>query len=248
MEAGSEDYPAEQDELHIEEGHAFSSFDVRGETNEEREVLYSFHHVDLVVHTHMHGRKEEHTMSWQFDLGHTYIGFTGRHMMVATVRGEFEKFTGTVVFDEHDLTRSTVDIQIEAASVTTRNSQRDDHFRSADFFDVDHFPFITFKTKRVILTDGNHGQLIGDLTIRNITKEVVLEGEYGGVNMTPFNTYSAGFNLRGKVNRKDWGLNWNAVLAGGGLVASDEITLVIDLELTKPVEVVTTAQHGSTSV
>jgi len=191
--------------------------------------------------------KEEPIMNWQLDAGHTYIGFTGRHMMVATVRGEFEKFTGTVNFNEHDLTRSTVDIQIEAASVTTRNSQRDDHFRSADFFDVEHFPLITFKSKQVILTDANHGQLIGDLTIRTITKEVVLDGEYGGVNMTPFNTYSAGFNLRGKVNRKDWGLNWNAVLAGGGLVASDEITLVIDLELTKPVEAVATAQNGNTS-
>ncbi|MBO0782154.1 MAG: YceI family protein [Ktedonobacteraceae bacterium] len=185
-------------------------------------------------------------MSWQLDTGHAYIGFTGRHMMVATVRGEFEKFTGTVVFDEHDLTRSTVDIQIEAASVNTRNPQRDDHFRSADFFDVEHFPSITFKSKRVILTDANHGQLIGDLTIRNIMKEVVLDGEYGGVNMTPFNTYSAGFHLRGKVNRKDWGLNWNAVLAGGGLVASDEITLVIDLELTKPVEMVAPSQDERT--
>ena len=186
-------------------------------------------------------------MSWQFDPGHTYIGFTGRHMMVAMVRGEFEKFSGTVIFDEADLARSMVDIQIEAASVNTRNLQRDDHFRSADFFDVEHFPFITFKSRRVILTDANHGQLIGDLTIRDVTKEVVLDGEYGGVNMTPFHTYTAGFNLRGKVNRKDWDLNWNAVLAGGGLVASDEITLVIDLELTRPVEAVVPAQGESAS-
>ena len=185
-------------------------------------------------------------MSWQFDPGHTYIGFTGRHMMVATVRGEFERFTGTVVFDENDLAHSTVDIQIEAASVNTRNLQRDEHFRSADFFDVEHFPFITFKSKQVILTDANHGQLIGDLTIRDITKEVILDGEYAGANMTPFNTYSAGFNLRGKVNRKDWGLNWNAVLAGGGLVASDEITLIIDLELTRPAEELASTQNEST--
>lgn len=185
-------------------------------------------------------------MNWQFDPGHTYIGFTGRHMMVATVRGEFEKFTGTVVFDENDLEHSTVDIQIEAASVNTRNLQRDEHFRSADFFDVEHFPFITFKSKRVMLTAANHGQLIGDLTIRDVTKEVVLDGEYAGANMTPFNTYSAGFNLRGKVNRKDWGLNWNAVLAGGGLVASDEITLIIDLELTRPAEAVASTQNEST--
>jgi polyisoprenoid-binding protein YceI len=181
-------------------------------------------------------------MSWQLDTGHTYIGFTGRHLMVATVRGEFEQFSGTVEFDEQDITRSKADIQIEAASVTTHNAQRDEHFRSADFFDVEHYPSITFTSKRVIMQDTHHGQLVGDLTIRNITREVVLEGEYGGVSQTPWNTYSAGFSLRGKVNRKDWGLNWNMLLAGGGLVASDEITLVIDLELTKPVEAVALAQ------
>ena len=175
-------------------------------------------------------------MNWQFDTGHTHIGFTGRHLMVATVRGQFEKFRGTVEFDEHDLTRSKADIQIEAASVNTHNAQRDEHFRSADFFDVEHYPAIIFKSKRVIMQDEHHGQLIGDLTIRNITREVVLDGEYTGVSQTPWNTYSAGFSLRGKVNRKDWGLNWNMVLAGGGLVASDEITLIIDLELTSPAE------------
>src|SRR5438067_13255202 len=186
-------------------------------------------------------------MSWQFDPGHTYIGFTGRHLMVATVRGEFEKFEGTVEFDEHDLTHSRVEIRIEAASVTTRNAQRDEHFRSADFFDVEHYPYITFKSKRVIMLDAHHGQLIGDLTIRNITREVVLDGEYSGVSQAPWNTYSVGFSLRGKVNRKDWELNWNMVLAGGGLVASDEITLVIDLELTRPVEAVVPVQAEEVS-
>ena len=186
-------------------------------------------------------------MNWQFDAGHTHIGFTGRHLMVATVRGQFEKFSGTVEFDEHDLTRSKAEIQIEAASVNTHNPQRDEHFRSADFFDVEHYPSITFKSKRVIMQDAHHGQLIGDLTIRNITREVVLEGEYGGVNQTPWNTYSAGFSLRGKVNRKDWGMSWNMVLAGGGLVAGDEITLAIDLELTKPAEAVAPAQAAEVS-
>jgi len=176
-------------------------------------------------------------MNWQFDAGHTHIGFTGRHLMVATVRGQFEKFSGTVQFDEHDLTRAQADIQIEAASVNTHNVQRDEHFRSADFFDVEHYPSITFTSKQVIMHNEHYGQLIGDLTIRNITREVVLEGEYAGVSQTPWNTYSAGFSLRGKVNRKDWGLNWNMVLARGGLVASDEITLLIDLELTSPAEV-----------
>ncbi len=179
-------------------------------------------------------------MNWQLDIGHTYIGFTGRHLMVATVRGEFEKFSGTVEFDEADITHSKADIQIEAASVNTRNIERDQHFRSADFFDAEHYPYITFKSKRVIMQDARHGQLVGDLTIRNITREVVLEGEYSGVSQTPWNTWSAGFSLRGKVNRKDWDMKWNMALAGGGLVAGDEITLAIDLELTKPVEVAAT--------
>jgi polyisoprenoid-binding protein YceI len=186
-------------------------------------------------------------MSWQIDYSHAHVGFTGRHLMVSTVRGEFERFRGTVEFDEHDLSRSKVEIQIEAASVKTHNSQRDAHFRTADFFDVEKYPYITFKSKRVIMYDANHGQLIGDLTIRNITREVVLEGEYGGMSQTPWNTFSAGFNLYGKVNRKDWGLNWNMVLAGGGLVAGDEITLTIDLELTRPVEAVVPAQAGGTT-
>jgi len=186
-------------------------------------------------------------MNWQFDAGHTHIGFTGRHLMVATVRGQFEQFSGTVEFDERDLTRSKADIQIEAASVNTHNVQRDEHFRSADFFDVEQYPSITFKSKRVVMQDEQHGQLIGDLTIRNITREVVLEGEYSGVSQTPWNTLSAGFSLRAKVNRKDWGMNWNMVLAGGGLLASDEITLLIDLELTKPVEAAAPAQTAEVS-
>jgi polyisoprenoid-binding protein YceI len=186
-------------------------------------------------------------MNWQFDAGHTHIGFTGRHLMVATVRGQFEKFSGTVEFDEHDLTRSKADIQIEAASVNTHNVQRDEHFRSVDFFDVEQYPYITFKSKRVIMQDEHHGQLIGDLTIRNITREVVLEGEYAGVSQTPWSTYSAGFSLRAKVNRKDWGMNWNMVLAGGGLVAGDEITLLIDLELTSPAEAVAPVESAEVS-
>ncbi len=181
-------------------------------------------------------------MSWQLDEGHTHVGFTIRHMMVSTVRGEFEKVRGTVEFDEHDLTASWADIQIEAASISTHSAQRDEHLRAADFFDAEQYPLITFISKRVLLSDAHHGQLIGDLTIRDTTREVVLEGEFGGVSQTPWNTYSAGFTLHGKINRKEWGLKWNMVLADGGLAVGNEITLTIDLELTKPVEAVTPVQ------
>ncbi|HEX2915651.1 MAG TPA: YceI family protein [Chloroflexia bacterium] len=176
-------------------------------------------------------------MDWQLDYGHAYVGFSGRHLMVSIVRGEFQKFSGKVYFDEQDITRSTAEIEIEADSVATRNPDRDTHFRSADFFDVQNYPKIYFRSKKVVMNDAQHGQLTGDLTIRGITREVTLELEYSGVSQTPWNTLSAGFSLHGKVNRKDWGLNWNMVLAGGGIVASDIINLEINLELTKPVEV-----------
>lgn len=178
-------------------------------------------------------------MSWQIDYGHAYVGFSGRHLMVATVRGQFEKFSGTVQFDEQNIANSSVEVQIEAASVNTRNADRDAHFRSADFFDVENYPYLFFKSKQVVMEDERHGKLTGDLTIRGITKEVVLDMEYSGVSQAPWGIYSAGFTLRGKVNRKDWGMVWNAVLAGGGLVASDEINLNIELELSKPVAVET---------
>ena len=181
-------------------------------------------------------------MNWQLDEGHTHVGFTCRHMMVSTVRGEFEQVRGRVAFDEHDLSASSADIQIEVASISTHSAQRDAHLRAADFFDVEHYPLITFTSKRVILTDAQHGQLIGELTIRDVTREVVLDGDFGGVSQTPWNTSSAGFTLRGKINCKDWGLQWNMVLADGGLAIGNEITLTIDLELTRPVEAVAPAQ------
>lgn len=183
-------------------------------------------------------------MTWQIDYGHAYVGFSGRHLMVATIRGQFEKFTGTVYFDEQDITRSTAEVQIEAASVNTRNADRDAHFRSADFFDVENHPYIYFKSKQVIMKDEQQGKLRGDLTIRGITKEVALDLEFSGVSQAPWGVYSAGFTLKGRVNRKDWGMTWNAILAGGGLAASDEINLNIELELTKPVAVEATAEAG----
>ena len=172
-------------------------------------------------------------MSWQFDPGHTYIGFTGRHLMVATVRGEFEQFEGSVEFDEHDLTRSRVEIRIEAASVTTRNAQRDEHFRSADFFDVEHYPSITFKSKRVIMRDAHHGQLIGDLTIRDQTREVALDVTLNGIGVSPYGQTVAGFSGQTKLNRRDFGLNWNAALESGGVLVSDQIKLEVEIEAVK---------------
>ena len=170
-------------------------------------------------------------MSWQLDTGHTYIGFTGRHLMVSTVRGEFEKFSGTVEFDEQDITRSRADIQIEAGSVTTHNAQRDEHFRSADFFDVEHYPYITFTSKRVIMQDAQHGQLVGDLTIRDATHEIALDVEQTGGGKDPWGNQRLGFTAKATLNRSEWGLKWNQALEAGGVLVSDKVEIEVEAQV-----------------
>jgi len=174
-------------------------------------------------------------MSWQIDHAHSHIQFSVRHMMISKVRGRFERFSGTVEFDEQNPTNSQVEVQIEAASIDTKNPDRDNHLRSPDFFNVDQYPYLTFKSTRVETIDDTHGRIIGDLTIRDVTREVVLEVEYAGQVKSPWGTTSAGFSAETKINRKDWGLNWNVALETGGWLVSDEITIDIELELVKQV-------------
>jgi len=172
-------------------------------------------------------------MAWQIDPVHSQIQFSVRHMMLAKVRGQFDKFSGTVNLDEANPEASTVDIQIEAASINTREPQRDAHLRSPDFFHAEKHPTLAFKSKRVDVKDAHHAVVIGDLTIRDVTKEVALDVEYMGQSKTPFGTTNAGFEATTKINRKDFGLTWNAVLETGGVAVGDEITITIDLELIK---------------
>lgn len=172
-------------------------------------------------------------MAWQIDPTHSEVQFAVRHLMISTVRGQFEKFSGTVDLNEANPTLSSVDVQIEAASITTRNEQRDAHLRSPDFLNVDQYPTITFKSKRVEQIDANHGRIIGDLTIRDITHEVPLEVEYSGQAKTPWGTTSAGFSAHTKFNRNDWGLNWNQTLEAGGVLVGEEIKISIEVEVVK---------------
>lgn len=172
-------------------------------------------------------------MSWKIDSSHTRAGFSVRHMMIANVHGQFENVTGTVDFNEQDPTQSTVDVQIEVASLNTRDEKRDGHLRSADFFDVEQYPHLTFKSRRAVKLDATHGQLIGDLTIRGITKEVTLDVEYTGQAKSPWGTTSAGFIATTKVNRKDWGLNWNVALETGGVLVGDTVNIQIEAEIVK---------------
>jgi polyisoprenoid-binding protein YceI len=175
-------------------------------------------------------------MSWKIDNAHTHIQFTVRHMMISKVRGMFDKFSGTVALDEADPTRTQVDIQVETASVDTREPNRDNHLRSADFFNSAEYPVMTFKSKRVERTGETSANLVGDLTIRDITREVTLKVEFEGQARSPWGTTSAGFTATTKISRKDWNLTWNQALETGGVLVGDEIEISIELELVQSAE------------
>lgn len=172
-------------------------------------------------------------MPWQMDKAHTDIQFAIRHMMISTVRGRFEQFSGTFDVDEADPTRSKIEVEIQVASINTKEPQRDTHLRSSDFFDIEKYPTITFKSTRIERIDENHGRVIGDLTIKDITREVSLDVEYVGQAKSPYGIISAGFMATTKINRKDWGLTWNVALETGGVLVGDEVKIDVELELMK---------------
>ncbi len=175
-------------------------------------------------------------MTWQIDSAHSHIYFTARHMMISKVRGQFESFSGEVNYDEENPTRTTVDIQIDAASLNTKEAQRDGHLKSPDFLDVANYPVVRFQSTKVEQTGADSGKLYGNLTIRDITKPVVLDVEYAGQAQSPWGNISAGFSGSTTINRKDWGLNWNQALETGGVLVGDKIQIEIELELVKVAE------------
>lgn len=172
-------------------------------------------------------------MSWQIDSAHSAIQFSVRHMMIAKVRGQFENFEGTIALDEQTPANSKVDVRIEAASINTRSEQRDGHLRSPDFLDAENHPYLTFKSTQVEVLDDTHARLHGDLTIRGISRPVVMDVEYTGQARSPWGTVSYGFSGLTTINRKDWDLTWNQSLETGGVLVGDEITIDIELELVK---------------
>ncbi|MCO5197224.1 MAG: YceI family protein [Anaerolineae bacterium] len=175
-------------------------------------------------------------MTWQIDFSHSQIQFSVRHMMISKVRGTFEQFNGSINYDEVNPTNTTVDIAVDITSINTRDEQRDAHLRSADFFDAENFPMMTFKSTRVEQVNKHNGRLYGDLTIRGVTKPVVLEVTYEGQAQSPWGTTSAGFSATGKINRKEWNMQWNAALETGGVLVGDDVTISIELELVKQPE------------
>ncbi|MCA9984207.1 MAG: YceI family protein [Anaerolineales bacterium] len=174
-------------------------------------------------------------MSWQIDLAHSHINFSVRHMMISTVRGTFDSFSGTVEFDPETPAATSVNVSIDAASINTREEKRDEHLRSGDFLDVANFPAITFVSKRVEPAGADSGKLIGDLTIHGVTREVVLDVDYHGQAKSPWGTTSAGFSASTKIKRDDFGLTWNVALETGGWLVGNDIKIEIEVEVVEQV-------------
>jgi polyisoprenoid-binding protein YceI len=170
---------------------------------------------------------------WKIDPSHSQVTFSVRHMMIANVHGRFENLAGEVHFDEQDPTQSLVNIQIQAGSINTRDPKRDDHLKSDDFLKVEEYPYITFLSKRVEKIEDTHGRITGDLTIRGITNEVVLDVEYHGQAKSPWGAISAGFSASTRIKRKDWGLTWNVALETGGVLVGDDVNINIEMEIIK---------------
>lgn len=168
--------------------------------------------------------------TYAVDQAHTTVGFAVRHLMISSVRGRFAAFEGNVSVPEGSAIPESVELTIDASSIDTREPQRDGHLRSADFFDVEKFPTITFKSTR-IEGSGSDFAMHGDLTIHGVTRPVTLEGTVEGEGPDPWGGRRIGYEARGKINRKDFGLTWNQALETGGVVVGDEIKLEIAAEL-----------------
>jgi polyisoprenoid-binding protein YceI len=166
--------------------------------------------------------------TWQFDSAHTVVGFIGKHMMITKVRGAFSGVTGTIQFDESDYAKSRVEVTIPAASVNTGMEMRDNHLRSADFLDAENFPNLTFSSTS-LARKGGRWAITGDLTIRGVTRPVVLDAEFLGIVKNMQGGRHAGFEASTKIKRSDWGLTWNVGLEAGGWLVSDDIAIELEV-------------------
>ena len=170
--------------------------------------------------------------AWKIDTTHTHAEFAVRHLMISTVKGRFADVQGVVHIDESDFTKSDVQVTIGVASIDTREPQRDAHLRSADFFDVDNFPQVTFRSTRID-GKGDAFKIVGDLSIRGTTREVVLDVSTEGRAKDPWGGERAGFTAATRIKRTDYGLLWNQLLESGGLLVGEDVKISIDVELIK---------------
>jgi polyisoprenoid-binding protein YceI len=172
------------------------------------------------------------TNLWDIDVGHSAIHFWVRHMVISKVHGRFAKWAGTIQLDQQDLTRSSVDVRIDTASIDTQVADRDAHLRSPDFLDVAKYPEMTFRSKRIEKADGGY-RVVGDLDLHGVVREVVLEAEFTGTGKDPWGNERAGFSARASLDRREFGLKWNAALEAGGVLVGEKIEIASELEAVK---------------
>lgn len=171
--------------------------------------------------------------NWIIDPTHSEIGFKVKHLMITNVKGSFKDFNALVSTTGEDFSTSGISVQINPASVDTGVADRDTHLKSPDFFDVENFKEITFAGGRLTKTGDDNFTLQGDLTIKGVTRPVTLEAEFSGMMTDPWGNKKAGFVVTGKINRKDWGLNWNAALETGGVLVSEEVRINCEVQLVR---------------
>jgi len=175
------------------------------------------------------------TTTWQIDPQHSSAQFAVTHLMISTVRGEFHGVKGTVVLDDQDITRSTVNVTIDATSVDTREPDRDKHLKSPDFFDVAKYPSMTFKSTKVEQVSPGELKVTGDLTIRGVTKQVILNVDGPKTPIKdPWGLQRSAVSATTKINRQDFGVSWNKTLDSGGVVVSDDVRITLDVEMIIP--------------
>lgn len=167
--------------------------------------------------------------TWNIDASHSSVSFIVRHLMISKVRGSFTKVSGTVTVPENPLA-TVIDVSIEPSSISTADEARDTHLRSADFLDAERFGLITFRSSSVTVSHGGY-RLTGDLTMRGITRSVALDVQFEGLSTDPWGTTKAGFSASGELNRKDWGIEYNAALEAGGVLIGERVKLELDIQL-----------------
>ncbi len=170
----------------------------------------------------------ENKTKWVIDPMHSEFTFKVKHMMISTLTGRFEMFDATALTNGDDFAQAEVEVRVDVASISTNNADRDAHLKSDDFFNAAQFPEILFRSKSF---DGN--TLVGDLTMRDVTKEISLEVEFNGIAVDPYGQTKAGFELSGAVDRKAFGLKWNAITEAGSVVVSDTVKLLVNVQFTK---------------
>jgi len=173
------------------------------------------------------------TTKWNLDPTHSEIGFKVKHMMITNVSGSFGKFDVQVKTDGNDFTTANIAFDADLDSISTGNTDRDNHLKSADFFDATKYPRLKFTSSELVKKDEDSYTLHGDLAIRDVVRPVKLDVEFGGIGKDPWGNEKAGFTISGKINRTDYNLNWNAALETGGVLVSEEVKLYAEVQLIK---------------